>query len=57
MTDVQQRADGPDQLTELKARRAAARAKELAELMERRPDLRGVHLPADLADESVRWSA
>ncbi len=49
--------DDRDQLNELKQRRAAARAKELAELMERRPDLRGVHLPADLADESLRWSA
>ena len=57
MTDVRRPVDHPDQLLELKRRRAAARAKELAELMERRPDLRGVHLPADLADEGVRWSA
>jgi hypothetical protein len=54
MTEERQPADGPDQL---KQRRLAARTKELTELMERRPDLRGVHLPADLADESVRWSA
>lgn len=55
MTDVP--AEGADQLKELKQRRAAARAKELAELMDRRPDLWGVHSPADLAAESVRWSA
>ena len=38
-------------------RRAAERARELAELMDRRPDLWGVHSPADLAAESVLWSA
>jgi len=57
MTDVRRPVDGQDQLRELKQRRVATRVKELAELLERRPDLRGVHLPADLADESLRWSA
>jgi hypothetical protein len=41
----------------LRQRRAAARAKELADLMERRPDLAGVYLPADLTAEAIRWSA
>ena len=44
-------------LARLRRRRAAARAKDLAELMERRPDLWGVYSPADLAAESVLWSA
>lgn len=37
--------------------RAAARARELVELMERRPELAGVYEPADLAVEAIRWSA
>lgn len=52
MTDVRR----PDP-TELQQRRAAARTLELAELLERRPDLWGVYLPADLTAEGVRWSA
>lgn len=38
-------------------RRLAHRAQVLAELLARRPDLDGVHDPADLVAESVRWSA
>ena len=29
----------------------------LAELLAKRPDLRGVHAPADLAYEGIRWTA
>lgn len=46
-----------DDLSRLRVQREAARAKELAELLERRPDLWGVHRPADLAAESALWSA
>ena len=53
MTD----GDSTIDLARLRQRRAAYRSKELAELLERRPDLWGVHLPADLAAESVLWSA
>lgn len=41
----------------LRERRAVTRARQLAELLERRPDLFGVHSAADLAADSVRWSA
>lgn len=44
-------------LTRARQRRAAVRAQELAALLERRPDLWGVYGPADLAAESVLWSA
>ncbi|MGA8211763.1 MAG: hypothetical protein WB441_07955 [Nocardioidaceae bacterium] len=36
-------------------RRAAARSRDLTALLRDRPDLAGVHLPADLAVEAVRW--
>ena len=36
--------------TPLRERRMAQRSKELAELMERRPDLCGVYDPADVAE-------
>ena len=36
--------------------RAVLRVRGLAELFERRPDLAGVHLPADLTVEAVLWS-
>jgi len=49
--------DITSELAQLRQRREAHRAKVLAELLERRPDLWGVHLPADLAAESVLWSA
>ncbi len=41
----------------VKEARAAARVRDLVELMDRRPDLAGVYLAADLAAEAVRWSA
>jgi hypothetical protein len=37
--------------------RAAARSRELVDLMRRRPDLAGVYPPADVAAEAIRWSA
>ena len=40
-----------------KQERAAARARELSDLLERRPELAGVYGPADLTAEAVRWSA
>ncbi|GAA4369542.1 hypothetical protein [Nocardioides caricicola] len=49
--------DHTDDLAQLRQRREAHRAKELAELLQRRPELWGVHLPADLAAEYVLWSA
>lgn len=50
----EQRTDDPKRVRE---RRMAQRSKELADLMDRRPDLWGVHGPADLAAESALWSA
>jgi hypothetical protein len=41
----------------LKERRVAERAAALDELLRHRPDLAGVHGPADLAAESVLWNA
>lgn len=36
-------------------RRAAARSRDLTTLLQDRPDLEGVHAPADFAVDSVRW--
>jgi hypothetical protein len=36
-------------------RRAAARTRDLTALLRDRPDLSGVHAPADFAVEAVRW--
>ena len=38
-------------------RRAAARTRDLTALLRERPDLAGVHAPADLTVEAVRWCA
>ncbi len=37
--------------------RALTRVRGLADLFDRRPELAGVHPPADLTAEAVRWSA
>jgi hypothetical protein len=37
--------------------RAVARARGLAELLRRRPELTGVYPPADVTADAVRWSA
>jgi hypothetical protein len=44
-------------LTAAQQRRAAARARDLTALLRERPELSGVHAPADLAADAVRWSA
>jgi hypothetical protein len=44
-----------DRLTAAKQRRAAARTRDLTALLRDRPDLAGVHAPADFAVEAVRW--
>ena len=38
-----------------KQRRRAARSRDLTALLRDRPDLVGVHAPADLAVDAVRW--
>ena len=38
-------------------RRAAARARDLTALLRERPDLAGVHAPADMTVDAVRWCA
>jgi hypothetical protein len=47
---------GESPATVVKEIRAAARARDLVDLMERRPELAGVYRPADLAVEAIRWS-
>jgi hypothetical protein len=44
----------PD-LADARTRREASRSLGLSGLLERRPDLAGVHAPADQADEFLRW--
>jgi hypothetical protein len=44
-------------LTAAGQRRAAARTRDLSALLRERPDLAGVHAPADFAVEAVRWCA
>jgi hypothetical protein len=44
-------------LTAAQQRRAAARARDLTALLRERPELSGVHAPADFAVDAVRWCA
>lgn len=44
-----------DRLCAGKQRRAAARTRDLTALLRERPDLSGVHAPADFAVDSLRW--
>src|SRR3954466_13244056 len=44
-----------DRMTAAKQRRAAARTRDLTALLRDRPDLVGVHAPADFAVDAVRW--
>ncbi|MBZ5741250.1 hypothetical protein [Nocardioides mangrovi] len=53
-TDEQQQFESE---ADARTARASVRARHLAELMERRPDLFGVHPAADLVADSVRWTA
>jgi hypothetical protein len=46
-----------ERLTAGQQRRAAARARDLTALLSERPELSGVHAPADFAVDAVRWSA
>jgi len=46
-----------EHLTAAQQRRAAARARDLTALLSERPELSGVHAPADFAVDAVRWSA
>jgi hypothetical protein len=66
MTTVAHRStDSPDpvdlvqteRVTAAQQRRAAAHARDLTALLSERPELSGVHAPADFAVEAVRWSA
>jgi hypothetical protein len=41
----------------LRHRREAERGRALTDLLQRRPDLQGVHPAADLAIEAIRWCA
>lgn len=50
-------ADQAQRLTSAQQRRAAARARDLTALLRERPELSGVHAPADLAVDAVRWCA
>jgi hypothetical protein len=57
MTAVQSDEKRVEEPAPLHQRRAAERTKGLADLMVRRPELLGVYKPADVAAESVLWSA
>ena len=46
-----------ERVTAAQQRRAAARARDLTALLSERPELSGVHAPADFAVDAVRWSA
>jgi hypothetical protein len=46
-----------EQLAAAAQRRAAARARDLSALLRQRPDLAGVHAPADFTLDGVRWCA
>jgi hypothetical protein len=49
--------DRAERLTAAQQRRAAARTRDLTALLRERPDLAGVHAPADFAVDAVRWCA
>ena len=46
-----------DRLAAAAQRGAAARTRDLSALLRERPDLAGVHAPADFAVDAVRWCA
>jgi len=53
VTDIEQvRAE---RAASAQQRRAAARTRDLTALLRERPDLQGVHAPADFAVDAVRW--
>ena len=57
MTTIQERTEQQPVQVPVRQSRAAARSRDLSDLMQRRPDLAGVYPPADVATEAVRWSA
>ncbi len=44
-----------DRAANAQQRRAAARTRDLTALLRDRPDLAGVHAPADFTVDAVRW--
>jgi hypothetical protein len=44
-----------DRLAASRQRRSAARTRDLTRLLSSRPDLAGVHAPADFAVDALRW--
>lgn len=44
-----------DRAANAQQRRAAARTRDLTALLRGRPDLAGVHAPADFTVDAVRW--
>ncbi|HYO39089.1 MAG TPA: hypothetical protein VER39_05490 [Nocardioidaceae bacterium] len=44
-----------DRLTAAQQRRAATRTRDLCALLHERPDLVGVHAPADFSIDALRW--
>jgi hypothetical protein len=44
-----------ERLAAAQQRRAAARTRDLTALLRERPDLAGVHAPADFAVDALRW--
>jgi hypothetical protein len=53
VTDIEQvRAE---RAANAQQRRAAARTRDLSALLRDRPDLAGVHAPADFSVDAVRW--
>lgn len=50
-------ATSPEAAVAAARERATRSMRALSELLTQRPELRGVHAPADLTDESLRWSA
>lgn len=53
VTDIEQ--ERAARAGNVQQRRAAARTRDLTALLRDRPDLEGVHAPADFAVDSVSW--
>lgn len=55
MTAMHTETRRPDPTASAQQRRAAARTRDLTALLRERPDLAGVHAPADFTVDAVRW--
>lgn len=55
MTAMHTETRRPDPAASAQQRRAAARTRDLTALLRERPDLAGVHAPADFTVDAVRW--